>query len=123
MFPEPNNCRVMQEGNYRDTHRVILAYYKGELKPFWTPFNSCVVGDGREKGLHPYQQGIGEACHFIRALSADNGLVVDPFCGSGTTLVAAKECGRRCRGSDLKQEHVDTARARLRELCTKQGRA
>jgi DNA modification methylase len=40
-------------------------------------------------------------------------LVVDPFCGSGTTLVAAGRCGRDAVGYDLDPAYVDIARARL----------
>jgi site-specific DNA-methyltransferase (adenine-specific) len=40
-------------------------------------------------------------------------LVVDPFCGSGTTLVAATRCGRDAVGYDLDPAYVDIARARL----------
>ncbi len=40
-------------------------------------------------------------------------LVVDPFCGSGTTLVAAARCGRDAVGYDLDPAYVDIALARL----------
>jgi site-specific DNA-methyltransferase (adenine-specific) len=40
-------------------------------------------------------------------------LVVDPFCGSGTTLVAAARCGRDAVGYDLDPDYVEIALARL----------
>src|SRR5208283_1698411 len=40
-------------------------------------------------------------------------LVVDPFCGSGSTLVAAARCGRDAVGYDLDPTYVELARARV----------
>lgn len=42
-------------------------------------------------------------------------LVVDPTCGGGTTLVAAKASGRRSIGIDSKPEHCEIAARRLRD--------
>ena len=41
-------------------------------------------------------------------------LVLDPFMGSGTTLVAARRAGRRGVGYDINPEYVDIARQRLK---------
>ena len=41
------------------------------------------------------------------------GIVLDPMCGSGTTLVAAHKLGRRWIGIDLKPEYIEIARRRL----------
>jgi len=40
-------------------------------------------------------------------------LVVDPFCGSGTTAVACAKSGRRCITSDLNNEYVEIAKGRV----------
>lgn len=45
-----------------------------------------------------------------------SGIVLDPFCGSGTTLVVAKKLGRRWIGIDIKQEYVEMARTRLSKV-------
>jgi DNA modification methylase len=41
-------------------------------------------------------------------------LILDPFCGSGTTLVAAKMLGRRYIGVDIEKKYCDIAEERLR---------
>jgi DNA modification methylase len=66
-----------------------------------------------EKGLHPWQQSVEEAHHFIRRLSGPGDLVADPFCGTGTTLIAAKKLGRRWFGCDIDRDCVLTARRRV----------
>lgn len=52
---------------------------------------------------------------IVRASSRPNGLVVDPFCGSGSTLVAAARAGRRFVGSDIGELAIRTTRRRLDE--------
>jgi len=46
----------------------------------------------------------------------DNGIVLDPLCGSGTTLVVAQKLGRRWIGIDLNQTYVEMAKKRLSEI-------
>lgn len=48
--------------------------------------------------------------------SPRDGLVLDPFFGSGTVGVVAVETGRRCIGIELKADYVDIARQRLRNV-------
>jgi site-specific DNA-methyltransferase (adenine-specific) len=43
-------------------------------------------------------------------------LVVDPFCGSGSTMVAAVKEGREAYGCDVSPEAVDIARKRLENV-------
>ena len=41
-------------------------------------------------------------------------IILDPFCGSGTTCVAAKKLGRKYIGIDIEQKYVDIARTRIK---------
>ncbi len=50
---------------------------------------------------------------FIKALSPEHGVVVDPFAGSGTTSVVARRLDRRAGGLEIHQEYVAVARKRL----------
>ncbi len=58
-------------------------------------------GTGPEKDAHGWQQGLGEAEHFIRLLSEPGDIVVDPFLGGGTTAVACRNTGRRFIGAEI----------------------
>jgi DNA modification methylase len=57
----------------------------------------------------------GLADFFIRAASPAGGVVIDPFAGSGTTIVVARRLGRRAGGFELHEEFVREARRRIAE--------
>ncbi|KKW44902.1 MAG: (Cytosine-5-)-methyltransferase protein, partial [Parcubacteria group bacterium GW2011_GWB1_56_8] len=54
-----------------------------------------------KKMLHPTQKPVGLVQRAIEASGDEGGLVVDPFCGSGTTGEAALACGRRVILGDI----------------------
>jgi len=64
-------------------------------------------------GRHPTQKPLALLERIVRATSGKGALVLDPFCGSGTTGVAAVALGRRFVGLDLSAEYLGLARARL----------
>jgi DNA modification methylase len=66
-----------------------------------------------ERTGYPTQKPLALLELLIGACCPPAGLVVDPCCGSGTTLVAATRLGRRAQGSDLSADAVATVRARL----------
>jgi len=55
----------------------------------------------------------GLAKFFVRAMSPKGGLVVDPFAGSGTTVVVARRIGRRAIGFELHEDFATEARRRI----------
>ncbi|HTP53100.1 MAG TPA: site-specific DNA-methyltransferase [Anaeromyxobacteraceae bacterium] len=70
----------------------------------------------REKahGRHPTQKPLSLLERVVAASSSAGDLVLDPFCGSGTTGVAATLSGRRFLGVDIDHSYVDLAARRLR---------
>lgn len=64
--------------------------------------------------LHPTEKPVGALIPLIEAFCPQGGLVLDPFCGSGSTLVAARGCGRNSLGIELDYRHWRTAQDRLR---------
>jgi site-specific DNA-methyltransferase (adenine-specific) len=67
----------------------------------------------KERTGYPTQKPILLLERVIKLVTCPGDLVVDPFCGSGTTLVAAQLTGRRAIGIDSSLEAVGLARERL----------
>lgn len=63
--------------------------------------------------LHPTQKPVEALTPLIEAFTAPGALVLDPFCGSGSTLAAAQKLGRDWIGIELDASHAETAGKRL----------
>lgn len=66
-----------------------------------------------EKCGHPTQKPLKLMRHLVRSLCPPGSVVVDPFCGSGSTLVAAAELGIDGIGVERDRGYLDMARERL----------
>jgi site-specific DNA-methyltransferase (adenine-specific) len=69
----------------------------------------------REKlhGRHPTQKPLRLVRRALVACTREGELVFDPFCGSGTTAVAAKELNRSFVGAELEEEYAELAARRV----------
>jgi DNA modification methylase len=86
---------------------------------FWNDQNNTLMTVWRvaaERGIegHPCPFPIELPRRLIQSSCPDNGIVLDPFCGSGTTLVAAAMLGRRYIGIEIDERYVKIAEERLR---------
>ena len=66
-----------------------------------------------EGGLHPTQKPVRLMQALIELTTKPDQIVLDPFAGSGSTLVAAKNLGRRYIGYEIDQKYVDICESRL----------
>jgi site-specific DNA-methyltransferase (adenine-specific) len=105
---------------YRD--RTIngrtYRYYADEgraLGSVWSDCPSMVANTPLRKETtgYPTQKPLKLLERIVRASSREGALVMDPFCGSGTTLVAAARSGRRFVGCDVGELALATASRRL----------
>jgi DNA modification methylase len=69
--------------------------------------------DIRDKNLHPATFPISLAKKVISLFTHEGELVLDPFVGSGTTLVAAQDLNRNAVGFDLQEKYIDLCVKRL----------
>lgn len=68
------------------------------------------------RALHPTEKPLGVLDPLIRYACPPGGLVVDPFAGSGSTLDAARQCGRRAIGIEANEPYAEAAALRLSAL-------
>jgi site-specific DNA-methyltransferase (adenine-specific) len=82
----------------------------------WTDCPAMVANTPlrREATGYPTQKPLKLLERIVRASSREGALVVDPFCGSGTTLVAAAKLGRAFVGCDVGELAIETSARRLR---------
>ena len=93
---------------------VIFAKHKGAvfngkcIKPKWVSSVPKNIG-------HPTSKPV-EIIKEMASVSSTRGqLILDPFLGSGTTAVAAKQLGRKCIGIELESKYLDIAIERLKQ--------
>jgi len=80
------------------------------VQDVWT--DSC-VRRGKAESLYPTEKPISLLRRIILASTAKGSIVLDPFCGSGTTLLAATRLGRHWIGVDVSKAAIDVSRNRL----------
>ena len=91
-------------------------------KPDGTPMKKRWHGGGRNSvfthgvcrdAMYPTQKPVALVSEFVRLFTKPGDTILDPFCGSGTTLYAAKELRRKAIGCDVSAEACALAEKRL----------
>ena len=109
--------------NWSETHLVpahewVMLFAKPRFRFSKTTSN---VGDvwsvqqtgGAERMGHPAPFPLGLARRAVDLIAeANDGAILDPFAGSGTTLLAAKEAGRRAIGIEIEERYCEIAATR-----------
>ncbi len=90
---------------------------KGKMKKATDILNIPALNNmAHERTGWPTQKPIKLLKTLINAFCPPQGTVLDPFCGSGTTLVAAAITGREALGIDISKKAISICQKRLREL-------
>jgi site-specific DNA-methyltransferase (adenine-specific) len=96
------------------THGVGGYNEEAFLKFVSKPDNvlDCTFSPG-EAGIHPTQKPIKLMQALIELTTQPGQVVLDPYCGSGSTLIAARNCSRRYVGIEIDPTYCDLARRQL----------
>jgi len=94
-----NNVQLGQFGRYRSN----VWQYPG-ANSFSRP-----TAEGNLLDLHPTGKPVALVADAILDCSSRGDIVLDPFLGSGTTVIAAERTGRICYGIEMDPAYVDTA--------------
>jgi DNA modification methylase len=74
---------------------------------------------GHDSSIHGAIFPLSVAMHYVANLSKDKDTIYEPFCGSGTTLIAAEQLGRKCYGMEISPQYCDVIVKRWETLTGK----
>jgi DNA modification methylase len=143
VYSELKNLCVWNKANagmgsfYRSKHELIFVWKSGSTEHInnfelgqhgrnrtnvwdYAGVNSLRAGRLEELAMHPTVKPVALVADAIKDCSRRGGLVLDPFCGSGTILIAAERTGRKARALEIDPAYVDVA---LRRWQTYTGKA
>ena len=104
---------------FRRQHEMVMVAHRTKARLRWNADERAVpnimsYSPPRDR-LHPNEKPLDFVKAFLAAVSQTGDLVLDPFMGSGTTLRAAKDLGRRAIGIELDERYCEIAANRLRQ--------
>jgi DNA modification methylase len=133
IYPELKNICVWVKHNagmgsfYRSQHELVFVFKTGgrshrnniqlgkhgrHRTNVWSYRATNDFGRSTDEGnllqMHPTVKPVAMVADAILDCSDRGDLVLDPFLGSGTTLIAAERVGRRCFGNEIDPAYVDT---------------
>ena len=85
-----------------------------QMRDVWT--TSLTKPSEKKQGKHPTQKPLEILNRIILASTKENDLILDPFCGSSTTGIAAVKLNRRYIGIDNEKEYLDLSIRRYQEI-------
>ena len=142
LFGAPRQMAVWVKDNagmgtfYRSQHELVFVFKKGEAPHInnfelgqhgryrtnvWN-YPGVNSGKGRQLlALHPTVKPVSLIADAIRDCSQRKGIILDPFAGSGTILIAAERTGRLARAIELDPQYVDVGVHRWQRLTGKKA--
>ena len=91
--------------------KPLLWYTNG--RPSIQQVFDVFTSPANDKAFHEWGQSVGGMEEIVERFSLEGQTVLDPFCGAGTTGVAAVKLGRRFIGIDLDESAIDIAKGRI----------
>lgn len=92
--------------------KPVLIFQNGKKK-LENTFQDYFISEQREKTGHDWQQSKSGVAYLIEMFTKPMDLILDPFVGSGTTLIVAKEKHRLVKGAELNEATFNIAKSSL----------
>ena len=112
----PGESPSLWQKNVIPKWKPLLIFAKGKYSG--KMFSDVYTSGANEKGLHKWGQSESGMYSIISNVCLPGQSIFDPFCGSGTTGVAALKHGCLFHGIDIESENVNISKRRLND-CTK----
>lgn len=101
-FDDNADCEIAWS-NVGGPARLVAHQWKGMIR----------ASERTEHRVHPTQKPVVLFRRLIAALALPSGVVLDPYLGSGTTLRATKDLGRRAIGIEIEERYCEIAAKRM----------
>lgn len=142
VYSELKNLCVWNKNNagmgsfYRSKHELVFVWKSGKAPHInnfelgqhgrtrsnvwdYAGVNTFRPGRLEELAMHPTVKPVALVADAIKDCSRRGGLVLDPFAGSGTVLIAAERTGRQARALEIDPNYVDVAVKRWQKFTGK----
>jgi len=106
--PEENPSRAIPTGRFQST---VSNVYEGR----------GASSENVAPDIHAASMPVHLALHVLESLDGTGGAVYEPFCGTGTTLIAAEQLGRSCLAVELVPQYVDVTVKRWQDFVGKRA--
>ena len=122
---------VLTRTDWKYIHEPIIWGWRKDGKHIWygdqkqvTVFDFDRIKNSKEDGCgHPSSKPVPLIAYLIKQCTMTNGIVLDGFLGSASTLIACEQLDRECRGVELEPKFVDVAVQRYRKHCMDNGKS
>ena len=119
------NTFTLGRSDYQRQYEPILYGWREGNDHYWCGARDqgdvWLVNKPVKNDLHPTMKPVELVERAVRNSSKTKDIVIDPFGGSGSTLIAAEKTGRRCRMMELDPKYVDTIIRRWQDYSGKQA--
>lgn len=112
---KPNPTPLCNANYLPDTEYIVHAFQSGRLFGDYQHKARYIVYPSQQGNLHPNEKPLPVVSKMVCLGTEPGETILDPFMGSGTTLRAAKDLGRKAIGIELEERYCEIAANRLRQ--------
>ena len=110
-----NYTNAMRNGAIGFANYGLVYWYGGKCYKRYMDRIDCPLTNTISEFRHPSPKEIRHYERLVEMFSAEGDIILDPFAGSGTTLIAAKNLNRKAIGIEINKEYCDIIINRLRQ--------
>ena len=115
-YHTPGQPTPLRQVNVNTTWKPLLVYCRKGEKYDGRIFGDFMASDKNEKDFHKWGQSVSGMDEILQRFALPGQTVLDPFCGAGTTGIAAIKRGCFFHGCELLEENVKISIARIGEV-------
>ena len=126
IWHKPNAIPFTSNTFKSDVEYIVLIYNKGRYmvqthnQSDYSKVYTRPLLTNPETKCHPTEKPMELIIKYVTLLSHDSGIISDPFLGSGTTMIACENTGRKCRGIEISPEYCAVVLERFKEATGKE---